>query len=127
MSVACSKIADSIEEQGRWSDPELENIIEKHKRTEGEARLQLLKLLRFFRELLRTRKADAKMLERMSDALRTAFVSHPPFAVRGTAIYHVQMTVVILSNYVVMLENRGESMTCPLTTTNNRMIPSASW
>lgn len=62
VSVACSKIADSIEEQGRWSDPELENIIEEHKRTEGEARLQLLKLPRFFRELLRTRKADAKML-----------------------------------------------------------------
>ncbi|RAJ03576.1 putative nucleotide-binding protein with TIR-like domain [Paenibacillus pabuli] len=87
VSVACSKIADSIEEQGRWSDPEVEQIIEKHKRSEGEARLQLLKLLRFFRELLRTRKADAVMLERMSDALRSAFVSLPPFAVRGTAIY----------------------------------------
>lgn len=87
VSVACSKIADSIEEQGRWSDPEAERIIENHKRSEDQARLQLFKLLRFFRELLRTRKADAQMLERMSDALRSAFVSHPPFTVRGTAIY----------------------------------------
>jgi len=87
VSVACSKIADSIEEQGRWSDPELEQRLAELKQTESEARIQLLKLLRFFRELLRSRRPDPAMLERMSDALRTAFVSHPPFAVRGTAIY----------------------------------------
>lgn len=92
VSVACHKIADMMERLGPWSDMYLTERVNKVKQEEENKRIQLLKLLRFFRELLRSRKIDDQMLHRMSDTLRTAFVSRPHFLVRGTTVHRVSLS-----------------------------------
>lgn len=87
VAVACNKITEVMEMLGPWTDLSVQKEINKVRQEEDSKRIQLLKLLRFFRELLRSRKADDQMLHRMSDTLRTTFVSRPHFLVRGTTVH----------------------------------------
>ena len=99
VAVACTKIVDQMKQLGHWSNSETDRAIEHYKQVEKKKQLALFKLLRFFRELLPRRNGDTILLHQLCEALRTAFMSIPPFDVRGTAIYK--------TDYDGYIEQRG--------------------
>lgn len=87
VSVACSKIAQRLAELGKWSDEACELKLHKMKEEMEQKQIRLLKVVRFFREIIRTKQVDLQMLHKISDTVRTTFTLVPPFNVRGVALY----------------------------------------